>query len=139
MPYVIGTWNTCSPPPSPTHHLRHLTRRRILWTGNETFEKLGTLGTSANLLVYLTTVFHMKSVAAATLVTVFNGTTSLTPLLGAFLADTYLGRYATLGAASVASFLVCYHFEVLPFSLTSFSRLLRVCSMKSQPNKTPRE
>ncbi|RZR90383.1 hypothetical protein BHM03_00018274 [Ensete ventricosum] len=100
MPYVIGTWNTCSPPPSPTHHLRHLTRRRILWTGNETFEKLGTLGTSANLLVYLTTVFHMKSVAAATLVTVFNGTTSLTPLLGAFLADTYLGRYATLGAAS---------------------------------------
>ncbi|XP_065007203.1 protein NRT1/ PTR FAMILY 2.11-like isoform X1 [Musa acuminata AAA Group] len=73
--------------------------------GNEAFEKLGTFGTSANLLVYLTTVFHMKSVASATLVTVFNGTTNLAPLLGAFLADTYLGRYATLGAASIASLL----------------------------------
>ncbi|XP_010932898.1 protein NRT1/ PTR FAMILY 2.11 [Elaeis guineensis] len=73
--------------------------------GNETFEKLGTIGTSANLLVYLTTVFHLNSVAAATLLNVFNGTTNLTPLLGAFLSDTYLGRYVTLGFASVSSLL----------------------------------
>ncbi|XP_042412273.1 protein NRT1/ PTR FAMILY 2.11-like [Zingiber officinale] len=72
--------------------------------GNETFEKLGTIGTSANLLVYLTTVFHMNSIAAATLVTVFTGTTNLSPLLGAFLSDTYFGRYVTLGFASVSSF-----------------------------------
>lgn len=57
-------------------------------------------------MVYLTTVFHLKSVAAATLLNVFNGTTNLTPLLGAFLSDTYLGRYVTLGFASVSSLLV---------------------------------
>ncbi|KAJ6844679.1 protein NRT1/ PTR FAMILY 2.11-like [Iris pallida] len=73
--------------------------------GNETFEKLGTLGTSANLLVYLTTVFHMRSVGAATLVNVFNGTTNLAPVFGAFLSDTYFGRYWTLGCASVSSVL----------------------------------
>ncbi|KAG0496061.1 hypothetical protein HPP92_000752 [Vanilla planifolia] len=73
--------------------------------GNETFEKLGTIGTSANLLVYLTTVFNMNSIASATLLQVFSGTTNLSPVLGAFLCDTYFGRYATLGFASVSSLL----------------------------------
>eukprot|EP00262_Sarcandra_glabra_P005890 TRINITY_DN1782_c0_g1_i3.p1 TRINITY_DN1782_c0_g1~~TRINITY_DN1782_c0_g1_i3.p1 ORF type:complete len:587 (-),score=43.49 TRINITY_DN1782_c0_g1_i3:389-2062(-) len=73
--------------------------------GNETFEKLGSIGTSANLVVYLTTVFNMKPVSAASLVNVFNGTTNFAPLIGAFLSDTYFGRYKTLGVTSVASFL----------------------------------
>lgn len=73
--------------------------------GNETFEKLGTIGTSSNLLVYLTTVFNMKSITATNLVNVFNGTTNFATLPGAFLSDTYFGRYNTLGFASVASFL----------------------------------
>ncbi|XP_008796643.2 protein NRT1/ PTR FAMILY 2.11-like [Phoenix dactylifera] len=73
--------------------------------GNETFEKLGTIGTAANLLVYLTTIFHLKSVTAATTLNIFTGTTNLTPVLGAFLSDTYLGRYITLGSASVSSLL----------------------------------
>ncbi|XP_061954635.1 protein NRT1/ PTR FAMILY 2.11-like [Populus nigra] len=73
--------------------------------GNETFEKLGTVGSSTNLAVYLTTVFNMKSVKATTLLNVFNGTTNLAPLIGAYLSDTYFGRYWTLGFASVFSFL----------------------------------
>nr|XP_023905866.1 protein NRT1/ PTR FAMILY 2.11-like [Quercus suber]POF19226.1 protein nrt1/ ptr family 2.11 [Quercus suber] len=71
--------------------------------GNETFEKLGTLGTSTNLLVYFTTVFNMKSISATLLINIFNGTTNFATLLGAFLCDTYFGRYNTLGFASVAS------------------------------------
>ncbi|KAK3013629.1 hypothetical protein RJ639_010255 [Escallonia herrerae] len=73
--------------------------------GNETFEKLGTLGTSSNLLVYLTTVFHMNSFAATNLLNIFNGTSNFGTLVGAFLSDTYFGRYKTLGFASVSSFL----------------------------------
>ncbi|KAK6924943.1 Proton-dependent oligopeptide transporter family [Dillenia turbinata] len=73
--------------------------------GNETFEKLGTIGTSMNLLVYLTTVFNMRSITATNLVNIFNGTTNFATLLGAFLCDTYFGRYTTLGFASVSSFL----------------------------------
>ncbi|KAI3885547.1 hypothetical protein MKX03_009245 [Papaver bracteatum] len=73
--------------------------------GNETFEKLGTIGTSSNLTVYLTTVFNMKNVSAATLMNVFTGTTNLTPLVGAFLSDAYFGRYKTLGFASISSFM----------------------------------
>ncbi|XP_022134753.1 protein NRT1/ PTR FAMILY 2.10-like [Momordica charantia] len=73
--------------------------------GNETFEKLGTTGTSSNLLVYLTDIFHMKSITATTLMNIFHGSTNFSTLFGAFLCDTYLGRYKTLGYASVASFM----------------------------------
>ncbi|CAN4088170.1 unnamed protein product [Withania somnifera] len=72
--------------------------------GNDTFEKLGTIGTSSNLLVYLKTAFNMKSITATNLINVFNGTCNFGTLLGAFLCDTYLGRYKTLGIASISSF-----------------------------------
>ncbi|KAI3953940.1 hypothetical protein MKW98_017764 [Papaver atlanticum] len=73
--------------------------------GNEAFEKLGTWGTSSNLIVYLTTVFNMKRVNAAVLINAFTGTSFVSPLIGGFLADAYFGRYKTLGFASVASLL----------------------------------
>ncbi|CAD6266600.1 unnamed protein product [Miscanthus lutarioriparius] len=73
--------------------------------GNETCEKLGTIGTTANLLVYLTTVYGMSGASAATLLSLWSGTVNLAPLLGAFLSDSYLGRYATIAFASIASFL----------------------------------
>ncbi|XP_059642711.1 protein NRT1/ PTR FAMILY 2.9-like [Cornus florida] len=72
--------------------------------GNETLEKLGTIGTLSNLMVYLTTVFNMKSVTAATVINIFHGTTNMATLLGAFLSDSYLGRYKTLVFASMSSF-----------------------------------
>lgn len=83
------------------------------FAGNETFEKLGTIGTSANLLVYMTSIFHMESAAATTLLNVFNGTTNLAPIFGAFLSDTYLGRYWTLGFASISSLMV--HTAILSY------------------------
>ncbi|KAF2308677.1 hypothetical protein GH714_012155 [Hevea brasiliensis] len=73
--------------------------------GNEAFEKLGTIGTLANLLVYLTTVFNMKNITATLLVNFFNGTSNVAPLVGAFLSDTYFGRYNTLAFASICSLL----------------------------------
>ncbi|KAI0501581.1 hypothetical protein KFK09_016526 [Dendrobium nobile] len=73
--------------------------------GNETFEKLGGIATASNMLVYLTTVFHIKSIHAATILNVFNGTTSLATVLGAFISDAFLGRYKTLGFASVVTLL----------------------------------
>ncbi|KAM0843281.1 hypothetical protein ACQ4PT_057801 [Festuca glaucescens] len=72
--------------------------------GNETFEKLGTIGTLSNMLVYLTTVYNMQSVHAATLLNVFSGTSNLATVAGAFVSDTYLGRYTTLAAATISSF-----------------------------------
>lgn len=78
----------------------------VVKLGNETFEKLGAIGTLSNLLVYLTTVFNMKTITATTMITVFNGTTNFATLIGALLSDTYFGRYNTLGFASIACFMV---------------------------------
>lgn len=85
----------------------------VVKLGNETFEKLGAIGTLSNLLVYLTTVFNMKTITATTMITVFNGTTNFATLIGALLSDTYFGRYNTLGFASIACFMVL----TCPFSL----------------------
>ncbi|XP_050376451.1 protein NRT1/ PTR FAMILY 2.11-like [Argentina anserina] len=71
--------------------------------GNETFEKLGAIGTLSNLLVYLTTVFNMSSIKAATILNIFNGTTNFSTLIGAFVSDTYWGRFKTVAFASIAS------------------------------------
>ncbi|XP_010550650.1 PREDICTED: protein NRT1/ PTR FAMILY 2.11-like [Tarenaya hassleriana] len=73
--------------------------------GNETFEKLGIIGTLSNLLVYLTSVFNMKSITAATLINAFSGTISFGTFIAAFLCDTYFGRYKTLTVAVIACFL----------------------------------
>lgn len=97
--------------------------------GNETFEKLGTIGTSSNLLVYLTTVFHMNSITATNVVNIFNGTCNFGTLAGAFLCDTYIGRYKTLGIASVSSFL-----GMLMLTLTAALTDLHPAECSTQPN-----
>ena len=74
--------------------------------GNETFEKLGIVGSSSNLVIYLTTVFNMKSITAATVVNIYGGTSNFGTIVAAFLCDSYFGRYKTLSFAMIACFLV---------------------------------
>ena len=53
-----------------------------------------------NLVNYLKFQLNLGNVAAVTTVTNLSGTCSVTLLLGAFLADSYLGRYWTIAASS---------------------------------------
>lgn len=76
------------------------------FSGNETFEKLGAIGTLSNLLIYLTTVFNLKRITAANIVNIFNGTANFGTIVGAYVSDTYFGRYKTIGFAIVTSFVV---------------------------------
>ncbi|EEF44986.1 protein NRT1/ PTR FAMILY 2.11 [Ricinus communis] len=73
--------------------------------GNEAFEKLGAIGTLSNIMVYLTTFFNMKIITATLLINIFNGTSNVAPLVGAFLSDSYFGHYKTLASASICSLL----------------------------------
>lgn len=88
------------------HHLLPLIFFFSPFSGNETFEKLGGGGTIANLVIYLTKVFNMKSITAANILNIFNGTTNFSTLLGAFFCDTYFGRYKTLAFCTIASYMV---------------------------------
>lgn len=68
---------------------------------NEVCEKLAVVGFNTNMISYLTTQLHMPLTKAANTLTNFGGTGSLTPLIGAFVADTYAGRFWTITVASI--------------------------------------
>ncbi|GMJ04791.1 CHLORINA 1, ARABIDOPSIS THALIANA NITRATE TRANSPORTER 1, nitrate transporter 1.1 [Hibiscus trionum] len=65
--------------------------------GVEACERLTTLGIAVNLVTYLTETMHLGNATSATTVTNFLGTSFMLCLLGGFIADTFLGRYLTIG------------------------------------------
>nr|XP_009624506.1 protein NRT1/ PTR FAMILY 8.3-like [Nicotiana tomentosiformis] len=77
--------------------------------GNECCERLAYYGIATNLVTYLTTKLHEGNVSAARNVTTWAGTCSLTPLIGAVLADAYWGRYWTIATFSTIYFIKCHH------------------------------
>ena len=72
----------------------------------EIAERLAYAGILANLVIYLTDVKHESTAAAATNVNVWNGVASMLPFVGAFVADSYLGRYWTITLSSVIYLMV---------------------------------
>ncbi|OMO55155.1 Proton-dependent oligopeptide transporter family [Corchorus capsularis] len=65
--------------------------------GVEACERLTTLGIAVNLVTYLTGTMHLGNATSANTVTNFLGTSFMLCLLGGFIADTFLGRYLTIG------------------------------------------
>lgn len=72
----------------------------FLFIGYEVFERMAYFGIASNLVIYLTDKLHEGTVNSANNVTNWVGTVWLTPILGAYIADTYLGRYWTFVIAS---------------------------------------
>uniref|UniRef100_A0A0D3G7K5 Uncharacterized protein n=1 Tax=Oryza barthii TaxID=65489 RepID=A0A0D3G7K5_9ORYZ len=68
---------------------------------NEICDRFATAGFGANLITYLTQQLHLPLVEASNTLTNFNGTSSLTPILGALAADAFAGRFWTIIAGSV--------------------------------------
>ncbi|KAK9107945.1 hypothetical protein Syun_023956 [Stephania yunnanensis] len=63
-------------------------------------ERFAFKGVASNLVTYLTEVVKLSNSAAAKTVNSWCGVNFLLPLLGAFLADSFLGRYSTILASS---------------------------------------
>eukprot|EP00250_Pteridium_aquilinum_P004753 c14952_g1_i1 orf=60-1862(+) len=68
--------------------------------GNECCERLAYYGINTNLVVFLTKKLNQSNAAATVNVTNWAGTCYITPLIGAFFADAYLGRYWTIAGFS---------------------------------------
>ncbi|MCD7446048.1 Peptide transporter ptr1, partial [Datura stramonium] len=79
-----GTWKAC---------------RFIL--GDEGCERLAYYGMSTNLVNYIQQRLNLSTAASSRSVSNWQGTCYITPLIGAFLADSYLGRYWTIASFSL--------------------------------------
>lgn len=72
---------------------------------NEAFERLANYGLSTNLILYLTREYGIDAVNGAQILYLHSAATSFTPFIGAFLADTYVGRYFMIGFGCIACLL----------------------------------
>ncbi|KAF4371329.1 hypothetical protein G4B88_003799 [Cannabis sativa] len=89
----------------------------------EVFERMAYYGIQSNLIIYLSKKLHQGTVTASNNVTNWVGTVTLTPVLGAYIADAHLGR-------SILDFYYCiYH-----LSWVSIPMLKPPTCLDSNPN-----
>jgi len=78
----------------------------ILNSGYEAFERMAFYGVASNLVNYLTSQLHEDTVSSVRNVNNWSGSVWITPILGACIADSYLGRFWTFTLSSLIYVLV---------------------------------
>ncbi|KAG4154498.1 hypothetical protein ERO13_D03G066600v2 [Gossypium hirsutum] len=73
--------------------------------GNESLEKVAGYAVVPNMILYLIKDYHMSVAKGTNILFYWQAATNFTPILAAFVADSYLGRFLIIGFASICSLL----------------------------------
>ena len=78
----------------------------VVRAANETFEKVSSFGLLANMILYLILEYNMDSATGAIVLFQWSAISNLITIIGAFLSDSYLGRFRVIAYGSISSLLV---------------------------------
>ncbi|ONK69088.1 uncharacterized protein A4U43_C05F19160 [Asparagus officinalis] len=70
---------------------------------NEIFEKVASQGLLANMIIYLTKVYHMTTATGANVLLIWYALSNFMPIFGASLSDSYFGRFGVIALGSFIS------------------------------------
>ncbi|WJX35779.1 hypothetical protein P8452_23729 [Trifolium repens] len=98
---------------------------------NEACERVASIGLMPNMIIYLTKVYKMETAEATNFLLLWSAATNFTPLIAAFLADSYFGRYRIIAFGSVASLLgmiLLWLTTIIPLSRPMCNQLTNNCN-----------
>ncbi|XP_076902717.1 protein NRT1/ PTR FAMILY 1.2-like [Bidens hawaiensis] len=72
---------------------------------NEAFERVASYGLVPNMIVYLMSDYDVGVVKGTNIIFLWSAASNFAPILGAFLSDSYLGPFYTIGLGSLISLL----------------------------------
>ncbi|CAJ2661471.1 unnamed protein product [Trifolium pratense] len=72
---------------------------------NEALARMASLGLLSNMILYLMGSYKLHLGQATQILLLFSAASNFTPIVGAFVADPYLGRFLGVGLGSAVSFL----------------------------------
>lgn len=80
----------------------------LMMAANEAFERMASVGLMPNMILYLTREYGMETSRGINILFIWSAATNFMPVIGAFLADSYVGRYHMISFGSIASLLVFF-------------------------------
>ncbi|KAG5522031.1 hypothetical protein RHGRI_034292 [Rhododendron griersonianum] len=72
---------------------------------NEAFERVASFGLMPNMIIYLMTEYHVDMATGSNLLFLWSAATNFMPLIGAFMADSSVGRFPMIGFGCIVSLL----------------------------------
>ncbi|CAL5443023.1 unnamed protein product [Camellia sinensis] len=72
---------------------------------NEALEKVASVGLHANMILYLKNEYHLSIVTGTSILFLWNAVSNFLPTFGAFLSDSYVGRFRVAGLGSIVTLL----------------------------------
>lgn len=76
-------------------------------------ERIAYYGISSNLISFLTGKLGQSTAMAAVNINAWSGVACLLPILGAVIADSFVGKFYTIIASSIIYILVSFYFVIL--------------------------